>query len=339
MPREAEVLGPQHVGLHDYTPHPVKEVMIDRLVSESRRGERDDEFKVALAIEGGGYAGVVSAGKLVALEQAGFIETVDEIVGTSTGSLNGASTAAGQAALGSINYIELLDTNFINPWRALGGRKIVNFDRLMGDLIRDRRPYDPHKLASGPAFGAVSVNLNTLEAELLKDFDSIEDMMLATRASCALPVLTGPPVIYRGNPMTDGALLASVPFRAAQDNGATHVLALRTRGEDYRKDEYSKMNVGAVRFYGGSALASLVAGRPRIYNQDVEELKEGSDSVLQIALSGAQAPVEQLEKSLTKVLHGFELGVAAVGKAFGMPKLDVAWGQVPTIMTNQRSEQ
>lgn len=155
----AEVLGPQHVGTHDYKPHPVKDLMIERLASESQRGERDDGFKVALAIEGGGYAGAVSAGMLVVLEQVGFIKTVDEIVGTSTGSLNGASAAAGQAALGSINYTELLDTNFINPWRALGGRKIVNFDRLMGDLIRDRRPIDPDKLASGPAFGAVSVNL------------------------------------------------------------------------------------------------------------------------------------------------------------------------------------
>jgi predicted patatin/cPLA2 family phospholipase len=205
----------------------------------------------------------------------------------------------------------------------------------MGDLIRDRRPIDPDKLASGPAFGAVSVNLNTLEAELLKDFDDIEDMMLATRASCALPLLTGPPVIYKGSPMTDGALLASVPFRTAQANGATHVLALRTRGEDYRKDQYSKMNVGAVRFFGGSALASLVAGRPRIYNQDAEDLQEGSDSVLQIALSEAQAPVDQLEKSLARVLHGFELGVAAVGKAFGMPKPNVLWQPVPVITTNQ----
>jgi predicted patatin/cPLA2 family phospholipase len=330
-----EVLGPQHVGMYDYAPHSVKDVMIDRLATESQRGERDDGFRVALAIEGGGYAGAVSAGMLVPLEQVGFIETVDEVDGTSTGALNGLSTAAGQAALGSINYIELLDTNFINPWRALGGRKIVNFDRLLGDLIRDRRPFDPDKLASGPAFGAVSVNLNTLETELLKDFDDIEDMMLATRASCALPLLTGPPVMYRGEPMSDGALLASVPFRVAKDNGATHVLALRTRGEDYRKDQQSKMNVAAVRFFGGSALASLVAGRPRLYNQDAEDLQEGSESVLQIALSGEQAPVERLEKSLARVQNGFELGVAAVGKAFGMPKLDVSWGQVPTIVANQ----
>lgn len=331
-----EVLGPQHVGMHDYVPHSVKEVMIDRLASGSQRGERDDEFKVALAVEGGGYAGAVSAGKLVALEQTGFIETVDEIVGTSTGALDGASTAAGQAALGTRNFIELLDTDFINPWRALGGRKIVNFDRLMVDLIRGRRPYDPDKLARGPAFGAVSVNLNTLEAELLKDFDGIEDMMLAIRASCALPLLTGPPVIYRGQPMADGALLASVPFRAAQDNGATHVLALRSRGEDYRKKPYSKMNIGAVRLFGSSALAALVKDRPRMYNQDAEELQEGSESVLQIALSGAQAPVEQLEKSLASVLHGFELGTAALGKAFGMPKFDVEWRQVPTLVVNRQ---
>jgi predicted patatin/cPLA2 family phospholipase len=330
-----EVLGPQHVGMHDYTSHPVAEVMLHRLASGSQRGERDDEFRVALAIEGGGYAGVVSAGKLVALEQAGFIETVDDVVGTSSGALNGVSTAAGQAALGSTNYIDLLHTRFVNRWRVLGGRPAINFDYLMCDIIRDRKPYDPKKLLDGPSFGAVSVNLTTLEAELLKDFDSVEDTMHAIRASCALPVLTGPPVMYRGNYMTDGALLASVPFRAAQDDGATHVLALRSRGEDYRKDRYSRFHVNTVRYFGSSALASLVADRPRIYNQDADELQEGSESVLQIAMPGDQEPVEQLETSLERVLHGFELGVAAVGKAFGMPKLDVSWrGQVPVIVAN-----
>jgi predicted patatin/cPLA2 family phospholipase len=307
--------------------------MMDRLESESQRHGRDDGFNVALAVEGGGYAGAVSAGKLVALEQAGLTKAVDQAIGTSSGALNSLSTAAEQPALGATNYLDLLNTKFVNPWRAIFGRKVINFDRLMRDIILDGKPYDLDKLASGPAFGAVSVNLSTMEPELLKDFDGIEDMMLAARASCAMPLLTGPPITYKGRIMTDGALLASIPFRAAKDNGATHVLALRSRGEDYRKGPYSGMEVSAVQFFGGSALASLVENRPERYNQDAEELQQGSESVLQIAIGGAQEPVKQLEKSAESVMRGFELGVKAVGKAFGMPELGVAWQPIPVIVT------
>jgi predicted patatin/cPLA2 family phospholipase len=327
-----EVLGPQHVGMYDYEPHPVTDVMIDRLVSGSRRGEREDRFEVAVAVEGGGFAGVVSGAELVVMEQAGLIKTVDKMVGTSSGALNSVSTAGEQAALGWTNYPDLLGTKFINKWRVPFGRRGINFDRLICDIILARKPYDPEKLAAGPDFGAVAVNLNTMEAELLNDFDGIEDMLLAIRASCAMPVLTGPPIMYKGQLMSDGALLASVPFRAALDDGATHVLALRTRGEDYRKSKYSRFNVGTVKLFGGSALAKLVEDRPRIYNLDADELQEGSDSVLQIAVPGDEEPVKQLEKSLANIRNGFELGMTAVGQAFGMPKLGVFWGEVPTIM-------
>jgi predicted patatin/cPLA2 family phospholipase len=329
-----EVLGPQHVGMDDYEPHPVKDMMIERLVSGSRRGEREDGFEVAVAIEGGGFAGVVSGAELVVMEQAGLVKTVDKMIGTSSGALNGASTAAEQAALGWTNYPDLLGTKFINQWRIPFGRRGINFDRLICDIMLARKPYDPEKLAVGPDFGAVAVNLSTMEAELLKDFNGIEDMLLAIRASCAMPVMTGPPVMYKGKPMSDGALLASVPFRAALDDGATHVLALRSRGEDYRKSKYSGLNVETVRIFGSSALAELVEDRPRIYNLDADELQEGSDSVLQIAVPGDEEPVGQLEKSLARIRNGFDLGMTAVGKAFGMPELSVSWQGVPTIMVN-----
>ncbi len=77
--------------------------MLTRVADGSRRGARSDGALIALAIEGGGSRGVVSAGMCVLLEKVGLIDAVDLIYGTSSGALNGSFTAAGQAALGSTN--------------------------------------------------------------------------------------------------------------------------------------------------------------------------------------------------------------------------------------------
>jgi predicted acylesterase/phospholipase RssA len=86
------------------TENQVLNLIVDRAKSGSQRGERADDRTVALAIEGGGHAGVISAGMCVILEATGLIDSVDIIYGTSSGALNGSFTATGQAAIGSTNY-------------------------------------------------------------------------------------------------------------------------------------------------------------------------------------------------------------------------------------------
>lgn len=341
-----ELLGPQHVGMYDYSFHPAIELTVRRhkQALENPAVVQTDISKLVVVSEGGGSSGYVSGAGLVVMEQAGLIETaVDQVIGTSSGALNAASTAAKQAALGSSNYIDLLDSDFANPLRILAGRKPLNFDCVLRDIILSKKPYDPNKLAEGPAFGAVSVNVDTRQAELLQDFDDIPDMMLAIRASCAIPVLTGRPVNYKGRTMSDGALLAAVPFKAGLEDGPannTYVVALRTCGEDLRKTKDSRGQLEVVRrhSFGGVALAELVADRARIYNEDAERLRAGDayPTVVQIALKGEERPVVRIEKSLKRLQHGFELGMAAVGDVFGMPKLSVFWNQqgLPLILTN-----
>ena len=49
--------------------HPVTDVLREREEQDSRPGERRDPYRVALAVEGGGMRGVVSAGMAAALER------------------------------------------------------------------------------------------------------------------------------------------------------------------------------------------------------------------------------------------------------------------------------
>ncbi|HEV2922933.1 MAG TPA: patatin-like phospholipase family protein [Solirubrobacteraceae bacterium] len=116
--------------------------MLTRAAEGSRREARTDGASLALAIEGGGLRGVVSAGMCVLLEKTGLIDSVDAIFGASSGALNGSFTATGQAALGSTNYLDTATLKFANPLRVLAGRVPIDFDLLFDEVIRNRKPYD-----------------------------------------------------------------------------------------------------------------------------------------------------------------------------------------------------
>src|SRR5271165_4339677 len=116
--------------------------MLTRLAEGSRRGARSDRAVIALAIEGGGLRGVISAGMCLLLEKTGLIDAVDLIYGASSGALNGSFTAAGQAALGATNYLDVANTQFANPLRVLTGRSVIDLDFLFDELICGRKPYN-----------------------------------------------------------------------------------------------------------------------------------------------------------------------------------------------------
>ena len=59
--------------------HPVRQVLHERRATHSKPGDRDDGYKMGLAIEGGGLRGVVSAAMLTFLEDLGYADAFDEV--------------------------------------------------------------------------------------------------------------------------------------------------------------------------------------------------------------------------------------------------------------------
>src|SRR6059036_911679 len=90
-------LHPSIAMTDDHRGHPVVEIIRRRRAEGSRPGERQDGRRVALAIEGGGMRGVVSAGMTAAIEQLGLRDAFDEVHGASAGAFNAAFLLAGQA--------------------------------------------------------------------------------------------------------------------------------------------------------------------------------------------------------------------------------------------------
>jgi hypothetical protein len=144
---------------------------------------------LALAIEGGGMGGAVSAGMCVMLDALGLVQSFDVVYGSSSGALNGLWTAAGQASLGATNYEDAASREFISTLRLLRGRPIVDMRFLFEEIASRVKPFSPDGLAAGPELRVLACSLERREAAVLRDFVSPAETLAAVRASCALPAL------------------------------------------------------------------------------------------------------------------------------------------------------
>jgi len=211
--------------------HPVLELLAARAERAGQDGSATDGACLALAIEGGGMRGVVSAGMTAAIELLGLTACFDLVVGTSAGALNGAGLLAGVADACCSAYHAVFTTRrFINPYRLLIGRAAVDVEFTLdhADEALDAARHE-RTAASTIPLSCVAVDVDQAAGTLLSELDCVEDLRAALLASSRMPWVGGPPAPFRGKRFLDGGLAESIPYRTAVALGATHVLVLQTR--------------------------------------------------------------------------------------------------------------
>ena len=314
----------------DVVRDPVLGVVLERARAGTRPGERDDPHLVALAVEGGGMRGAVSSGMCVLLEAAGLTNAFDRIYGVSAGALNGWATAAGQAALSATHYEDAALHGVINHMRPLAGRPVVDFDLMFEELIGVRKPLA--HAPGGPDFRAIALSLDTMAARVLRDFSSAAEVRDAVRASASLPRLGGAPPVFRGERMADGGLVEPIPYRTAIDEGATHVLVLRTRPAGFRRpaalERAEHMSLRA-----DPRLAELVRSRIGAYNNEARDLERGLPDddrahVQQVTVPDRTRLIGRLDPSRERVVEAVRLGAQAMAECVLTGRVDLCWQPV-----------
>jgi predicted patatin/cPLA2 family phospholipase len=135
-------------------------------------------------------------------------------------------------------------------------------------------------------------------------------------ASCAIPILAGDIVEFRGRQYVDGGLIESLPYGAALREGATHVLVLRSRHVGYRFREYRGPAARAIERMLRDApdtLVELVRERPGRYNAAASALRSGAlgERVCQLAPPGHARCISQFEARPARLIDAIELGLSA----------------------------
>ncbi|SHL37660.1 Predicted phospholipase, patatin/cPLA2 family [Pseudonocardia thermophila] len=279
----------------------VLQVLRERMRQGSTPGDRRDDARVVLLVEGGSSRGAYSSGMTVAIEELGLLPLFDAVYGSSAGSLNGAWLLCGRAARSMHAWWDrTIMRTTINPRRLLQGRPVVDTRYLVHTVYTEvlpmgfteilANPVEFHPLATDAATGRM--------VDLHDDIADPVDLQVALRASTAMPVLAGEPVELRGRRLIDSGVTAMVPVRAALEQGATHLVVLRTRQEDEHVRPPSRgERLVLARWFARHAPGAFEAWlRREVTRAEEEELLASHPGVLQIRPPLGSARIGRTER-------------------------------------------
>jgi predicted patatin/cPLA2 family phospholipase len=209
----------------------VLRALLDRARAGSKPGQRADGLRIALAIEGGGMRGTVSAGMALALAERGLLPAFDAVYGSSAGAITGAwlvsSRPEGMRGWSNPDYARTLIR-----WSALlRGRPVADVRTLIEVLYTTEHPMDFESVLASevPLHPLATDAVTGASADLRPLIGDPAELRLALRASASLPFLAGPPVMLRGRRFYDAGVAESIPLRTPLAQGATHIVVLRSR--------------------------------------------------------------------------------------------------------------
>jgi predicted acylesterase/phospholipase RssA len=377
--RAAQVKGDtQRIGsvdLRNYT-HPVVQLLHHRRKNPDSR----DNFKLALAIEGGGMRGCVSAGMVCALHHLNLSSVVDVVYGSSAGTVVGSYMITGQLPwFGPEVYYDKLTTagrKFIDTrrlMRAVGlglldprlikdvmtsrhGKPVLNLSYLLQSTLQETKPLDWNKFVQRQKVQPLKVIVSGLKSEksIVLDmnngaFDSLSELAECMHASCLLPGIAGPVMNYNTQPtksqpkfvlangydhpdyepLVDALVYEPIPYRSALQEGATHVIAIRSRpdGVDITgKGSFFERLIFRRFFLRKNRLPHIYQRlkqqlHKKLYAEDVIRLNEeaytqrdytdtSAPHIMTVACPPGSAEVTRLETGRVAIFEGLRRGFA-----------------------------
>ncbi|SEQ16481.1 patatin-like phospholipase family protein [Lentzea albida] len=301
----------------------VLELLRERRHQQSVPGQRNDDARLVLLVEGGSSRGVYSSGMTVAIERLGLLPLFDAVYGSSAGSLNAAWLLCGRADHSKHAWWDpAVMRTTINPRRAFTRRPVVDTHHLVHTIYTQVVPMGFQEVLDNPVeFHPMATDGLTGEAADLHGYvrDTLS-LQTALRASAAMPFLAGDPVVIDGRPYVDAGLSETIPVGTALDQKATHVVALRTRREDEflgvppSRGERMVLSRWFARHAPGVVANWL--GREAIRAQD-EELLASHPACLQIRPPLGSAVIGRTERRPRVMQEALDVGVEAAMRDLG----------------------
>ncbi|KAL9191323.1 hypothetical protein ACHAXT_001029 [Thalassiosira profunda] len=198
----------------------------------------DDGYRVALAVEGGGMRGCVTAGMVAAIHYLGLEDTVDVVYGSSAGTVIGAYfitrqlpwfgpelyydalTTAGDRFINTKRFLRAVGLGMLDPrltkdviFRRNNGKPILDLTYLLNTTMQEDKPLDWETFERMQKVQPLKVMASGLKSEraFILDmekgsFSNLEELACCMRASCLLPGVAGP-VMNMKRPEEDGTHL------------------------------------------------------------------------------------------------------------------------------------
>ena len=187
---------------------------------------------IGLVLQGGAFRGIFTAGILDYLLEKDL--QFPYVVGVSAGACNMLGFLSKQKAYAKRSLIqENPSDRFYGLNQMTKSHKLVDLDRLCLEYPYKQNPYDFDTFFQTPSIGEVVVtNCDTGQAEYLQERSSRERLLLMTKASSSIPLLTSMVEIDHKRYL-DGGLSDSVPLLRAIDQGFKKNVIVLTKDRDH----------------------------------------------------------------------------------------------------------
>lgn len=305
------------------TEHPVLELINERLAGRAQAGTR-----LALAIEGGGMRAVVTSGMCAGLESYGISpEIFDAVYGSSAGSVIASYYLANQIRFGTpVFYEDITTRDFIDPRRALVRRPIMNLNYLVRYVITAKKPLRYEAVLASGRLRVIATNIAEARRDILGPPGTLEELQDLLQASETIPLIAGSPFVVDGVPYVDASVSEAIPWHAALDERATHVLVLSSRplGRSKSPSIANTMSQWLWTRHGDLKLKELARSRIASSAARAQELQamtlnpDSSKSCVYAICPAPTAPtVSQLSQSVAALINACQSGFKATAAAFG----------------------
>jgi predicted patatin/cPLA2 family phospholipase len=291
----------------------VLELLGDRWRRGSRPGQRDDDARLALLVEGGSSRGAYSSGMTIAIERLGLLSAFDAVYGSSAGSLNAAWLLCGQAESTQHAWWDpVIMGTTINVGRALRRQPVVDTRYLVHTVYTEVMPMGFQEILDNPVeFHPMATDAHTGAAvDLHSHLSDQASVQAALLASTAMPVLAGHPIEIDGRSYVDAGLSESVPIRSAVSQGATHIVALRTMRADETSSAPARLErLVASRWFTRHAPGTLDSWiRHDILRAEEEQLLASHPATLQIRPPVGSTNIGRTSRKLEVLRAAVDIG-------------------------------
>ncbi len=280
---------------------------------------QDFPGKKVLVLEGGGMRGIFLVGVLQAFTDRGYFPW-HTIIGTSAGALVGTVYAARQVHLArDIFFSDLLSGEFICLTNIFRREKhILNLDWMVDNFIAQEGGLDFRRLRT-TACPVIIVTTSFYQHAPLRPMyldTRCDDVLLALKASAAIPFLYRNFVPYKDEMLMDGSVCDPLPYKKALDMGFAEkdILVVTTRPRGYRKERESfwakKLYEAHYKEEQYQYLISALNDHYGKYNQLLDELEQDHPGI-EVIYPPGDFKVNRLTRSEDKILSGFSQGVRA----------------------------
>jgi predicted patatin/cPLA2 family phospholipase len=297
-------------------------LIAERRAAGGGPGAHGDGHRLALAIEGGGMRGTVTAGMALGVHELGLTPVFDDVYGSSAGAITGAWLCSPNPPGLRIWYDTALTRTLIKRANLVRpGRPVLDVETLIEQVYPEVMDFGS-VLASPLPLHVLATDAATGESVDLRPYlTSAPNLRRALRASCALPLLAGPAVELQGRRYLDSGLSESIPYQTALAQGATHVLVLSSRrAGDVARSSWSRfsrlVSATVLRRYPAELRAAFLSRTSRLSADDAL-LRDGHPAVFPIRPGPDSPRTGGMASDGDLLLAAFEAGRAAVYEAFG----------------------